>query len=210
VTRAPSVRQVDSFADVDDATLVERALRGERWSEEALYRRHARRLHDVATRVLGRMSDAEDAVQDAFLTAFTNLKDLRDPARFEAWLYRILLNSARGKLRRRRLMRSLGLDRGEDDGALAQTASPSAPPDALAELARIDRVLSSVSAEARLVWVLNRVEGWSLGEIAEALDISLPTAKRRGWHVEAKLAEHLKVIDQADVELEPSTKEVAR
>jgi RNA polymerase sigma-70 factor (ECF subfamily) len=207
VTR--SIRQVDSFADVDDATLVERALKGERWAEEALYRRHARRLHDVATRVLSRTSDAEDAVQDAFLTAFTSLKELRDPARFEAWLYRILLNSARGKLRRRRLMRSLGLDRGEDDGALAHTAHPSAPPDAIAELARIDRVLATVDADTRLVWVLNRVEGWSLGEIAEALDISLPTAKRRGWRVEAKLKEHIAHLEDVEIDVEARANKVA-
>ncbi len=188
------VRHVDACADVSDATLVERAMAGERWAEEALYRRHAQRMHDVANRLLARYADAEDAVQDAFVTAFTRLDRLRDPAQFEAWLYRIVLNEARSRLRRWKLLRRFGLDRGEDDGGLAQTASPEASPAVIAELVQIDRVLRDADPDARIVWIMNRVEGWSLGEIAEVLEISLPTAKRRGWQIDALLEQHLRAL----------------
>lgn len=188
---------MDSFADVDDRNLVERALAGERWAEEALYRRYARRMHDVANRLLGRYSEAEDAVQDAFVTAFTRLDRLRDPAQFEGWLYRIVLNAARSRLRRWKLLRRFGLDRGEEDSGLALTASPDAGPAIVAELTAIDRVLRDADPDARIVWVMNRVEGWSLGQIAEILEISLPTAKRRGWQIDSLLQQHLRALRTA-------------
>lgn len=191
-----TVRPMRDYAALDDARLTERALAGERWAEEALYRRHAQRMHDVATRLLGRYAEADDAVQDAFVTAFTTLESLRDPARFEAWLYRILLNIARGRLRRWRLLRRFGLDGAEDDGALARTASPDVPAEVVAELSRVDEVLARVDADSRIVWILNRVEGWTLGEIAERMGTSLPTAKRCGWRVDALLAEHVEAIER--------------
>ncbi|HJL19887.1 MAG TPA: RNA polymerase sigma factor [Sandaracinaceae bacterium LLY-WYZ-13_1] len=176
---------------VDDAALVRRALDGDRWAEEALYRRHVRRVSDVAIRVLGRAHEAEDVVQDTFLKALQKLPTLRDPSLFERWLMRIAMNMVRGKLRKRKLLRTLGLDRSVDDATLERMASPSTPPDVRAELAGIDAVLRDVTGEQRLAWMLHCVEGWSLPEVASTLGCSLATVKRRIRAARDRIEEHL-------------------
>lgn len=182
----------------DDARLVERALDGDSWAEEALYRRHVRDVMNVAARVLGRSADAEDVVQEAFLVAFSRMGELRDPTVFGGWLCRIALNMVRGKLRRRRFLRTLGLDRGQDDATLAQLSANTASPELLADLAHVDAILRRLPAEPRMAWMLRHVEGWSLAEVAEALDCSLATAKRRIAHARRRI----------DLHLEPSSRDI--
>jgi RNA polymerase sigma-70 factor (ECF subfamily) len=165
--------------EIDDGELVRRAVGGDRWAEEALYRKHVRRVSDVATRVLGRSAEAEDVVQETFLQVLRRLPSLREPDLFPRWLMRIAMNMVRGKLRKRRLLRSLGLDHSMDDSTLERMASVTTPPDVRAELAEVDAALRDVSANERVAWMLHVVEGWSLPDVAEACDCSLATAKRR-------------------------------
>ncbi len=162
----------------DDATLVARARSGERWAEEALYRRHVQATTRLALRVLGRTADAEDVVQDAFATVLERLDELRDGAAFGGWLSQTALNLMRQRLRSRRLWQLVGLGPAEDAG-LAELASASASPEDLAELACLDKALRRMPAEARIAWVLRHVEGWQHDEIAERLGISVATVKRR-------------------------------
>lgn len=163
---------------LDDATLVRRALEGDRWAEEALYRRHVRRVSDTASRILGRSHEAEDVTQETFLNALTKLSTLRDPELFVRWLMRIAMNKIRGKLRKRKVLRALGLDRTVDDATLERLAAPSTSPEVRAELAGIDAALRDVSPSHRLAWMLHVVEGWSLPEVADACGCSLATSKR--------------------------------
>lgn len=164
---------------ISDASLVERALEGDRWAKEALYRRHVRRVTNAVTRMIGRTADADDAVQEAFLIAFTRLPDLRDPAAFKGWLSQIAVNEVRGKLRRRKWLKRLALDREEDDVTLESLASKEATPDVRAELARLDALIARMDPELRMAWMLRFVEGWELTEVATAIGCSLATAKRR-------------------------------
>ena len=166
-------------ADVGDASLVERAIDGDRWAMEALYRRHVQRVTNAVTRVLGRSAEADDVVQDTFVVALDRLGELREPAAFRGWLARIAINEARMRLRKRKWLRRLALDRDEDDVSLESIAAPDASPEVRAELARLDRLLASFDPELRIAFVLRYVEGWALEEVAAALDCSLATAKRR-------------------------------
>ena len=123
---------------IGDAALVERALEGDRWAMEALYRRHVRRVTNAVTRMVGRSADADDAIQEAFLIAFSRLEELRDPGAFKGWLSQIAVNEVRGRLRKRRWLRRIGLDRDdEDDVSLEALASAEATPEMRAELARV-------------------------------------------------------------------------
>lgn len=185
-TPLPEVRVRALVPGPADEELVARALDGDAWAEEALYRRHVKRVTDAATRVLGRTMEAEDVIQETFLQAFSRLEDLRDAALFERWLIRIAMNKVRGRLRRRKLLRTLGLDRSVDDATLERFAAPATPPDVRAELARIDAVLATLAPAHRMAWTLHEVEGFSLPETASACDCSLATVKR--WIQRARAA----------------------
>jgi RNA polymerase sigma-70 factor (ECF subfamily) len=164
---------------LSDAELVERASRGDRWGREVLYRRHAGYLLGLATRLLGSRGDAEEIVQDAFLAGFEQLGTLRDPGALRGWLGQIAVNLVRHRLRRLRLLRALGLDRGADDATLEALAAPGVHPEACGELALFDRVLARLRADLRIAWMLRHVEGLELTEVASVCGCSLATIKRR-------------------------------
>jgi RNA polymerase sigma-70 factor (ECF subfamily) len=161
-----------------DADLVARATAGDRGAEEAIYRRHAAYLSGMVMRMLANPSDAEDAIQDTFLLALEQLPHLRDPAALRPWLAQIAVSQVRRRLRKRRLLRMLGLDRSEE-AALASIAAPDADPDVRADLAAISRVLATLPVEQRIAWSLRYVEGETLENVARACQCSLATIKRR-------------------------------
>ena len=176
---------------VSDAELVERALGGDRWSRDVLYRRHAHYLLAVAARLLSSRSEGEEIVQDTFVVGFEQLHALRDPAAVRSWLARIAVSLVRRRLRRDRLLRFLGLDRGLEDATLEALAAPTLRPDDRAELALVDRVLRRLPDDRRIAWMLRRVEGLPLAEVAAVCDCSLATAKRRVAVADAELALHV-------------------
>jgi DNA-directed RNA polymerase specialized sigma24 family protein len=154
-------------ADVlSDAELVARALQGDRWSRDMLYRRHAHYLLAISARLLSDRSEGEEVVQDTFVVGFEQLGTLREPAALRGWLARIAVSLVRRRLRRARLLRFLGLDRSPDDATLAALAAPELGPDDCAELALVDRVLHRMPANLRIAWMLRRVEGLPLAEVA--------------------------------------------
>jgi RNA polymerase sigma-70 factor, ECF subfamily len=170
-----------------DHELVTRALSGERWALALLYRRHVRSVTERVTRLLSRCAEAEDVVQDAFVSAFRDLPGLADPARFGPWLMRIAVHQAHRRFRRRRLLGKLGFDRGEDDARLEQIADPALDPHQRLELARLGHALARLAADERLAWMLRYVEGCELTELAEQCDCSLATVKRRLQRAELRL-----------------------
>jgi RNA polymerase sigma-70 factor (ECF subfamily) len=180
-----------SADSLGDAELVARALGGDRWSRDVLYRRHAHHLLAISTRLLSNRCEGEEVVQDAFIVAFEQLGRLRDPAALRSWLTRIAVNLARRHLRRGRLLRILGLDRSPDDATLEVLASPTLRPDDRAELALADRVLRRMPANLRIAWMLRRVEGLALAEVACTCACSLATAKRRIAAVDAEMNRHV-------------------
>lgn len=172
----------------DDAALVARAQEGDRWAEEALYRRHVRAVTNAVTRLLGRIADADDVVQDTFVKAFEHIHDVRDGVAFRAWIQRVAVTLCHRRFRRNALMRALGLDRHRDDATLSAQAREGSRPDLAAELREIDRALAALSIAARSAWILHRVEGWTLEETAAALGVSLATAKRRLSEADQRVA----------------------
>src|SRR2546423_944324 len=87
------------MGDLADELLVGAALRGDRAAFASLVDRHRARTHALARRLLGDAAEAEDVVQEAVLRAYLALDDLREPARFGAWLCGIALNLGRMRLR---------------------------------------------------------------------------------------------------------------
>jgi RNA polymerase sigma-70 factor (ECF subfamily) len=177
--------------EIGDPELVVRALGGDRWSRDVLYRRHVHYLLGIAIRLLGNRSEGEDVVQDTFVVGFQQLGRLREPAALRSWLARIAVSLVQRRLRRQRLRRVLGLDDGFDDASLEALAAPTLRPDDRAELALADRVLRSLPSAPRIAWMLRRVEGLPLAEVASACDCSLATAKRRIAAADAAMGRHV-------------------
>ena len=178
---------------VSDEELVRRALAGERWGRDMLYRRHADSLLAMTIRLLANRGEAEEIVQDTFVTAFEQLGTLREPGAVRGWLGQIAVNLVRRRFRRGRLMRFLGLDRGADDATLEALADPGVSTDQRAELALIDRLLRGMKPALRLAWMLRRVDGLELGEVASLCDCSLATVKRRIAEADAIVDRHVAV-----------------
>ena len=176
---------------ISDEELVRRALSGDRWGREMLYRRHAGSLLAMTVRLLANRSEAEEIVQDTFVRAFEQLPTLREPAAVRGWLGQIAVNLVRRRFRRGRLMRFLGLDRGADDATLEALADPGVSTDQRAELALVDRLLRAMKPALRLAWMLRRVDGVELGEVASLCDCSLATVKRRIAEADAIVHRHV-------------------
>jgi RNA polymerase sigma-70 factor, ECF subfamily len=174
-----------------DRELVERALGGEALAQQLLYRRHVRAVTERVTRLLARIGEAEDVVQDAFVEAFACLPSLEDRSRFGAWLMRIAVHQAHRRFRRRRLLARLGLDRGCDDARLEAIADPGLDPERRLALARLDAELARLPAALRLAWMLRYVEGCELADAAAQSGCSLATIKRRIQRADARLQARL-------------------
>lgn len=173
-----------------DAELVAASLEGKLWAKEMLYRRHVQAASRLAYRLLARDEDVEDIVQEAFMHAYAGLSSLRNPDAFRSFLLGIVVRRSRRRIRKMRLLRRIGMVRTQPiDGDSLVGAGAS--PEVGAELAALYSLLEELQPEARIALVLRRVEGLSMPEIAEQLDTSLSTAKRRLQEAEVLLAGRL-------------------
>jgi RNA polymerase sigma-70 factor (ECF subfamily) len=165
--------------------LVERAQRGDRDAYEQLTRDAARRLFLVASRLLRDNDAAEDAVQQTLVTIWRDLATLRDPDRFEAWTYRIVVRACREESRRHRRMGITVVDLSD---------SMAAAGDGIADVAlrdQLGRAFDRLSHDHRTVIVLHHLIGLPLGEIAEILDIPYGTVGSRLHRARRKLRQAL-------------------
>jgi RNA polymerase sigma-70 factor (ECF subfamily) len=163
---------------LEDAELTERLATGDRWAQEAFYRKYVALVWGVSLRLMGNRADAEDVVQDTFAAALRDAKQMRDRGVIRGWLMSVTVHQAHRRFRRRRLLRKLGMDRGEELATLDRLASRETNPEQLAELRKLGEVLATLPARRRIAWTLRFVEGCSLEEVAEYCACSLATAKR--------------------------------
>jgi RNA polymerase sigma-70 factor (ECF subfamily) len=162
----------------DDAALVLSARGGDRGAEEMLYRRHVGYVQGLLVRLIGRRAEAEDAVQETFVIALDQLRQLRDPSAFRGWLGQIAVSQARRRFRRQKLLRALGLDQGGDESRLESIPAAYAPA-AEVDVAALGQLVARLAVDDRLAWLLRYVSGESLEEVAAHCGCSLATAKRR-------------------------------
>ena len=155
--------------------LVEAASRGDHEAFEVLATSAGDRLYGVARLILRSADLAEDAVQEALVRAWRQLPSLRDPDRFDAWLYRLVVNACadQGRQLRRwsRQVRPLQLEPsiGDDTGSVADRD-------------QLERGFSRLKPEQRAVVVLHYYSGFSATEIAGILGIAEGTARSRLYY----------------------------
>ena len=159
-----------------DADLVARAQDGELRAFEELIRGRIDKLFRTACGILRDPTDAEDATQDACLSAWQKLPTLRDFDRLDAWLGRILINTCRMRLRDRRRVREVPIDEGRSTSELTD---PNGMAGRAEDVDRVNRALDRVSVEDRALLVLHHVHHERLDAIAAVLGIPTGTVKWR-------------------------------
>jgi RNA polymerase sigma-70 factor (ECF subfamily) len=174
--------------------LVERAQRGDRESFEQLAEGSIAWLYNVAKLMLADSDQAEDAVQEALVLTWRDLRGLRDPDRFDAWLRRILIRCvyriAKGERRRAERERRVGGDETSPDSAAH-----------LAERDQIDRVFRRIKAEYRAVIVLHHYLGFSDQEAGDALGVPAGTVKSRLHRATAAMRAELEADERRNTPL---------
>lgn len=104
--RRPSTA-TDSSPDDADQALIQRVKAGEEAAFEVLSRRHMARVHRQAIAILGNATEAEEVVQEVFLTVYTKANQFRGAAAFTTWVYRLTANAAITKLRKHKRNREV-------------------------------------------------------------------------------------------------------
>jgi RNA polymerase sigma-70 factor (ECF subfamily) len=180
-------RPAAATADVDHA-LARAAAGGDGSAFEALYRRHAARIHGVVARLVGYdRARAEDLVQEAFVRAWQALPAYRFESAFGTWLHRLAVNTALMDLRAAR-SRPRGSD---DEDALDQVGSPDSAGHSTALSLDLERAVATLPPRARAVLVLYDVEGWKHEEIAATLGMAVGSSKAQLHRARGLLRERL-------------------
>jgi len=177
--------------DAEDRALVERLKTGEEQALEALYRRYSARVYRQASILLRNDAEAEEITQEVFLTLYTKAKTFRGEAAFSTWLYRLTLNAALTRLRRRKKAQEVSyednLPRYEPDGhhlggegSVVDWSHDVEKQVAGKELQRIlQQALDQLRPMDKAVVVLSDLEGIPNREIGKTLGLSVPAVKTR-------------------------------
>ena len=160
--------------------LVERAAKGDRTAYELLARASAGRMYAVAFRIVRDADVAHDALQQALISMWRDLPSIRDPDRFEAWPYRLVVRAATDEVRRgRRQVTPVRLVRITDGSEADGIPSTFDAIGAVGDRDALERAIGQLTPDQRAAVVLRYYVGLSLDEIAEALVIPAGTAASR-------------------------------
>ena len=179
------------------AELVGQAQRGDREAFDELARMTGDRCMAIAFRILRDFDHADDAVQTALLTAWTEIRALRNPDRFEPWLHRILTHACYAEARRRRRW---------TEGIRLISVEPTSGPDpylTVDDRDQLERAFRRLTVEQRAVLVFHHYLGLPLPEVADRIGIPIGTAKSRLHH--ATRALHASI--EADARAIPTSQE---
>ncbi len=160
----------------DDLALAERCRQGELGAFEELYRTHAGRLHSLAFRMVGNAADAEDLLQEIFLSAHRKLESFRGESTLGTWLYRLAVNLCLDYLRSRAGRASHLTDPLDDELGRPEPGGRSLADRTVSKM-DLERALAQLPVGCRTAFVLHDVEGLEHKEIGEVMGIAEGTSK---------------------------------
>ena len=169
-----------------EASLVERCRVGELGAFEELYRAHSARLYGLIVRMLGNPADAEDLLQEVFLSAHRKLAGFRGESALGTWLYRLATNQCLDHLRSTASKVGQLTDGFDDEPMMADVVSRSISERTVAKM-DLERALAQLPPGCRAAFLLHDVEGLEHREVAEALGIAEGTSKSQVHKARMKL-----------------------
>ncbi|MGW3461060.1 RNA polymerase sigma factor [Streptomyces olivaceoviridis] len=173
--------------DLPDRLLAVRAAEGDEDAFAVLVQRHSRSLLTLARCMLGNPQDAEEAVQDAFISAWRHLPEYRHRAEFRTWMYRITVNRCQTMCRRR--PPPLPLDAVAEPAAGDAWSQPARTAEQDAATAALSRALAELDAGQRVCWILREVQGLPYKEIAHVTRTGEQTVRGRLFRARRSLQE---------------------
>ena len=199
------INVTDGAETLTDEQIVGRVLKGDTAVFELIMRRHNQRLFRTARAILRNETEAEDAVQQAYISAYEHLGQFQGDARFGTWLTRITIRSALGRLRRIKRLGETELEPQPHEEVMSSGGSGYDNPEqqvAGRELTRlVEAAVDELPEIYRLVFMMREVQQLSTAETAECLEVSEDVIKIRLHRAKAMLRDAMaSKVDAAAVE----------
>ena len=173
----------------EDIEYVVLCQKGDTEAFDVLVERHQKKMLNIAYRMMGDYDEACDVTQEAFLAAYKSIKKFKTEAKFSTWLYRIVVNQSKNRLKQLRNIaqrESVSIDDSGEikiEGAWCQSSANDANPGAQMEKrereAQVQKCITSLDGEYREVLILRDIQGLSYEEIKDILQIPDGTVKSR-------------------------------
>lgn len=179
----------------EERELVRQCQNGTESAFEELVRRHQQRILGLVNSILRRSEDVEDVVQQVFMKAYVSIKRFDQRAAFSTWLYKIALNECWDYLRKKKVRPLLyESDLSEEqvsrlDGIAYSDRVPDTPDDRTAVKQLLEQLLEKLPEQDRQLLVLKEVEGFSVQELAEILNLNVNTVKVRLFRARGRIME---------------------
>ena len=188
----------------EDYELVSFCKKGDVDAFEVLVKKHQRRMLNIAYRMIGNYEEACEIVQDAFVSAYRNLKGFKGKSKFSTWLYTIVMNLSKNRLKQLKTQlhrEKFSIDNPilTNDGQI-KVEPASSEPSALEKLEKRDvqqkvqECINSLDDEFREVLILRDIQGFSYGEISDLLKAPEGTVKSRLFRAREALKDCLKKV----------------
>ena len=194
------VMPVDHGGLGDEAKLIARSLKQDSDAFGQLVERYATVIVNLAYRMVGDRTEAEDLAQETFVAAFKSLPTFRAESKFSTWLYRIAANKCKDWLRAKRPGQGgqdVDIDEVLDHGVAAEERTPERLLSQQQVAAQLDRAIQRLPPLYREAFVLKHVEGLSYEEMQEILNVNADTLKMRVYKGRLQLSRELVELKEA-------------
>lgn len=187
--------------NIEEKSLIDRARGGDLDCFSALVEQHQERAIHAANSLLGNIEDARDMAQEAFVKAYENLDNFKSQSSFYTWFYRILMNTCKDFMRKRKLRKTFSFFFGQDEEGdemdpVARIKEPGMSAHEKLEHHEFGQIVKEsmelLPFRQKSVFTLRYMEGMPLDEIAESMHITVGAVKANLWQASQKMKELLK------------------
>lgn len=179
------MERVATELEVTDASLVSAFRAGDKEAFVELLNRYSEKVHNLSIRITRSEEDAEEVLQDVFVTVYNKIEKFEGKSAFSSWLYRITVNTSFMKLRKRKQNNAISMEevspgiRENWVGGRSDSADVNYICSRHELRAELERAIAKLPEEYRVIFVLRDVDGMSNQEVGEILNLSVPAVKSR-------------------------------
>lgn len=171
---------------INETKLIQLCKKGDSKAQYQLYKLYSKAMYNVAIRMTGERTLAEDVTQDSFIKAFTDMEKLKNEKAFGGWLKRIVINQSLDEIRKRKFNFSSLETISDQHFKIEEEVEENFDPE------MVHHLIKKLPNGAREILVLRAIEGFKHAEIAEKLNISESTAKTQFFRAKQLLVEMIK------------------